>query len=92
MGAYALLLTLFAPFLGALALIFVPNREALLVRMVAATAAGLSLLASFYVFFAYDPDKAGFQFVSRYPWSEELGIAFYIGVDGIGAAANTKGP
>ena len=85
MGAYALLLTLFAPFLGALALIFVPNREALLVRMVAATAAGLSLLASFYVFFAYDPDKAGFQFVSRYPWSEELGIAFYIGVDGIGA-------
>jgi len=85
MGAYALLLTLFAPFLGALALIFVPNREALLVRMVAATAAGLSLLASFYVFFAYDPDQAGFQFVSRYPWSEELGIAFYIGVDGIGA-------
>lgn len=85
MGSFALLTVLFAPFFGAIALIFVPNREALMVRMVAAVAAGLSLLASLYVFLAYDPNVGGFQFKTHWPWSEELGIAFYVGVDGIGA-------
>src|SRR5436309_8213908 len=42
------------------------------------------MLASFYMFFAYDPARGGFQFVQRFEWSKQLGIAFYLGVDGIG--------
>jgi NADH-quinone oxidoreductase subunit M len=84
MSEYSLLIILFAPFLGAIALMFVPRHEAFLVRLTAAIAAGISLLASFYVFLAYDTTKGGFQFVQRYAWSDELGIAFYLGVDGIG--------
>lgn len=84
MSEYSLLIILFAPFLGAIALIFVPRQEATLVRATAAIAAGISLAASFYVFLAYDTAKGGFQFIQRYAWSEELGIAFYVGVDGIG--------
>ncbi|MEX5214238.1 MAG: NADH-quinone oxidoreductase subunit M [Nitrospiraceae bacterium] len=84
MADYALLYILFAPFLGVIALIFTPERQTLLIRSIAACAAGISLLASFYIFFAYDPAKGGFQFVQRYEWSRELGIAFYLGVDGIG--------
>ena len=79
-----LLIILFAPFAGAIALLFVSNKQALLVRVIAAAAAGISLLASFYLFFAFDPAKGGFQFVQRFEWSKELGIAFYLGVDGIG--------
>jgi len=85
MADYTLLIILFAPFLGAVALVFMPSKEAFLIRMVAAGAAFISLMASFYLFFAYDPGQGGFQFVQRFPWSEELGIAFYVGVDGIGA-------
>ena len=84
MGEYSLLIILFAPFLGAIALIFVPRQEELMVRVTAAVSAGISLLASFYIFFAYDTTKGGFQFVQRFVWSDELGIAFYLGVDGIG--------
>ncbi|MEE8124956.1 MAG: proton-conducting transporter membrane subunit, partial [Nitrospirales bacterium] len=84
MGEYSLLIILFAPFLGAITLVFIPRQEELLVRITAAVSAGLSLLASFYVFLAYDTAKGGFQFVQRFAWSEELGIAFYVGVDGIG--------
>ena len=84
MGEYSLLIILFAPFLGAIGLIFVPRKEELLTRMVAVVSSGICLLASAYIFFAYDTDKAGFQFVQRFAWSEELGIAFYVGVDGIG--------
>jgi NADH-quinone oxidoreductase subunit M len=84
MAEYTLLYILFAPFAGALALIFVSNKRPLLVRGVAATAAGTSLLASFYMFYGYDPGQGGFQFVQRYEWSKQLGIALYLGVDGVG--------
>ncbi len=84
MGQYALLYILFAPFLGAIALLFISNRQALLVRLVAAASAGVSLLASVYLFAAFDPVKGGYQFIQRFEWSKELGIAFYLGVDGIG--------
>src|SRR5438093_1359797 len=79
-----LLIILFAPFAGAITLLFVSNKQALLVRVIAAAAAGMSLLTSFYMFFAYDPVEGGFPFVKRFEWSKELGIAFYLGVDGIG--------
>ena len=48
MGEYALLYILFAPFAGALALIFVSNRQPTLVRGIAASAAFVSLVASLY--------------------------------------------
>ncbi len=84
MGEYALLYILFAPLAGALALIFISNRQPLLVRSVAAGAAFVSLLASLYLFYAYDPVKGGFQFVQKYEWSKQLGISLHLGVDGIG--------
>ena len=81
---YILLVILFAPFFGAIALIFVPNRQALQVRLVAALSAGICFVASWIMFFAFDPAKGGYQFVQRHEWSKELGIAFYLGVDGVG--------
>jgi NADH-quinone oxidoreductase subunit M len=84
MGDYALLYILFAPFVGAIMLIFVSNRHAMLVRGIAAGSALVSLLASLYLFYAYDHVKGGFQFVQRFEWSRQLGISFHLGVDGIG--------
>ncbi|MDH4186776.1 MAG: hypothetical protein OEV08_07255, partial [Nitrospira sp.] len=69
MGEYALLYILFAPFVGAIALIFVSNRQAMLVRGIAAGSALVSLLASIYLFYAYDYVKGGFQFVQKFEWS-----------------------
>ncbi|MGQ0811464.1 MAG: complex I subunit 4 family protein [Nitrospiraceae bacterium] len=84
MSDYTLLYILFAPFLGAIALIFVSNRQPLLVRGIAAGSAFISLVASFYMFYAYDPVQGGFQFIQRFEWSTQLGIALHLGVDGIG--------
>jgi NADH-quinone oxidoreductase subunit M len=83
MGEYALLYILFAPFFGALALILVSNRQPFLVRGIAAGSAFVSLIASMYIFYTYDVDKGGFQFVQKFEWSRELGIALHLGVDGI---------
>lgn len=84
MAEYTLLIILFAPFVGALALIFVSNRQLSLVRGIAAGSAFISLIASIYLFYAYDPVKGGFQFIQRIEWSRQLGISLHLGVDGIG--------
>ena len=84
MADYVLLIILFAPFAGALTLIFVSNRQASLVRGIAAGSSFVALMASIYLFYAYDPVKGGFQFLQRIEWSRQLGISLYLGVDGIG--------
>ena len=84
MAEYTLLIILFAPFVGALALIFVSNRQLSLVRGIAAGSAFISLIASIYLFYAYDSVKGGFQFIQRIEWSRQLGISLHLGVDGIG--------
>ncbi len=84
MAEYTLLIILFAPFVGALALIFVSNRQLSLVRGIAAGSAFISLIASVYLFYAYDPLKGGYQFIQRIEWSRQLGISLHLGVDGIG--------
>src|SRR3989454_5136674 len=84
--SYLLGVILFAPFVGAavLATPWVSNRHPLLVRQLAAFFAGISFFASFYLLLAFDWQKGGYQFQQKYVWSEQLGIQFYIGVDGIG--------
>jgi NADH-quinone oxidoreductase subunit M len=84
MAQYTLFIILFAPFVGALALIFVSNRQLSLVRGIAAGSAFVSLIASMYLFYAYDPLRGGFQFLQRIEWSRQLGISLHLGVDGIG--------
>ncbi|MEK7222599.1 MAG: hypothetical protein AAB130_05750, partial [Nitrospirota bacterium] len=81
--SYLLSIILFAPFVGAAVLIFVSNRQALLVRQIAAFFSGVSFVASFILLFAFDWQKGGYQFQQKYVWSEQLGIQFYLGVDGI---------
>ena len=84
--SYLLGLILFAPFVGAavLATPWVSNRHPLLVRQLAVFFSGISFFGSFLLLFAFDWQKGGYQFQQKYVWSEQLGIQFYIGVDGIG--------
>lgn len=84
MADYTLLIILFAPFAGALALIFVPNRQVSAVRSVAAGSAFITLITSIYLFYAYDPLRGGYQFIQKIEWSRQLGISLHLGVDGIG--------
>ena len=84
--SYLLSVILFAPFVGAavLATPWVSNRQPLRVRQLAALFSGVSFFASFYLLFAFDWQQGGYQFQQKYVWSEQLGIQFYVGVDGIG--------
>jgi NADH-quinone oxidoreductase subunit M len=82
--SYLLSIILFAPFVGAIVLLFVSNRRQLLVRQVAVFFSGISFVGSFLLLALFDWKRGGYQFEQNYLWSEQLGIQFHLGVDGIG--------
>ena len=80
---HILSIILFAPFAGVVALLFIPNERPMVVRTTAAIAGLIPTLASFYLLYHYDSAAGGYQFTEQYVWSKELGISFFLGVDGI---------
>ena len=86
MTEHLLLIILFAPLIGAVVLVFIPNEHPLRVRAVAAGFSLISLVFSFYLLSVYDIEAGGFQFIEQYEWANPLGISFLLGVDGIGVA------
>lgn len=43
----------------------------------------IPLAISFYLFAAFDPASAGYQFVESYSWIPQFGISYHVGIDGI---------
>ncbi|MBI3994809.1 MAG: NADH-quinone oxidoreductase subunit M [Nitrospirae bacterium] len=83
MTEYILSIILLAPFIGVVVLFFIPNEKPLAVRTTAAIAGLIPTLLSFYLLYAYDSAAGGYQFTEQYVWSKDLGISFFLGVDGI---------
>ena len=83
MTDYILSIILLAPFIGVVVLFFIPNEKPLAVRTTAAIAGLIPTLLSFYLLYAYDSAAGGYQFTEQYVWSKDLGISFFLGVDGI---------
>jgi NADH-quinone oxidoreductase subunit M len=77
---------IYLPMLAALVLVFVPRPQKTLIRWIS-IGSGLALLVmSLYAFAAFDYDGGErFQLQRSYPWLDQLGIAFAMGIDGIAA-------
>ncbi|HYG25011.1 MAG TPA: NADH-quinone oxidoreductase subunit M [Verrucomicrobiae bacterium] len=73
------------PLLAAIVLAFVPRNFAVIMRLVAVVATGLSALLAVKMFWQFDAQQSGYQFVTTIPWlgAESLGLACRLGVDGI---------
>jgi NADH-quinone oxidoreductase subunit M len=75
-----------APFIGALLIMFTARRNPLAVRLIAVATTAVSVVLSLWVYVAYDRDAAlttDFQFYERLPLVPPLGISYELGVDGI---------
>jgi NADH-quinone oxidoreductase subunit M len=65
-------------------LMFLKPEQKELIRIIGATFAGISLILSLLVFFAYDyTSPMKLQFVEELPWLPQLGINYILGVDGV---------
>jgi NADH-quinone oxidoreductase subunit M len=81
---YGLLTTMIlSPAAAAILLAVVPPGATVLLRRLALLASLVPFGLSVAVWSAYDPAIAGFQLVERTTWISQLGISYYLGLDGI---------
>src|SRR5262245_483517 len=78
----------FLPLVGALVLLlpaFGRRERENAVRLVANGFGILGFLVSLPLWFRFDREAAGFQFVERASWIPSIGVQYLLGVDGISA-------
>jgi NADH-quinone oxidoreductase subunit M len=78
-------ITTWTPFVSAVVIMFCARHRPLLVRWTAVIATGISLLASLWIFGAYDRTTAGFQFQEELRLVPTLGISYLVAIDGMSA-------
>jgi NADH-quinone oxidoreductase subunit M len=75
----------FTPVVAGLLILLIPGERKTEIRMAALAAATFALFLSVWAYFSYDIPAGGYQFVERYAWLPQLGISYYVGLDGMNA-------
>lgn len=75
----------FIPLLGALAIGLTPARRVTAIRWLAVVFAGIPLALSLVIYFIFDRQAAGLQFVEKVSWVAlpNVGVSYFLGVDGL---------
>ncbi len=79
-------LVVFLPLAGALALLAVPNQDGSrngLIRRAALAVSLASFVSTLLLWYPFNPDVDGYQFIERAAWMPAFGIDYLLGVDGI---------
>jgi NADH-quinone oxidoreductase subunit M len=76
-------LLLFLPLAGALVLLLVPKENESAIKWIAISVAFAGFAISVPLWFWYNPQNAGFQFVERAAWIPSIGAEYFLGVDGL---------
>jgi hypothetical protein len=67
---------------GLLVILFIPAERKMLIKWVSLVFAGITMVLSIYLFFAYDKAQGGLQFVEKVLWVESMGIYYFNAADG----------
>lgn len=73
----------FLPLLGALVILALPKEKSRSIQMVALASSGLSLVLAAALFFFFDRNTAGMQFVERISWIPSINVQYFMGIDGL---------
>ena len=68
---------------GAVLLCLIPKEKKMAIKVIALTTGSICLTLSLLVYFGYDKELGGLQFVLKRPWIPEMGMSFHVGADGI---------
>ena len=72
-----------APFVGAVLIMFLARHRPLAVRLIALVTTSISTVLSVFIFVVYEREAAGFQFYEKLPLVPPLGISYEVAVDGM---------
>lgn len=76
-------LIVFAPWLGAIALLFLPRLSPAATRILALAFSLSTLALSGLALCSFDPSAAGFQFSEQHAWISSLNVHYRLGLDGL---------
>ena len=82
LNQHLLSITVWAPIVGALVVMFLPRAANGAIKAVSLVASAVAMLASIAVVRKFDPG-GGFQFEEKFNWIEAFNIQYYLAVDGI---------
>jgi NADH-quinone oxidoreductase subunit M len=75
----------FTPMVTGIIILLLPGERKAEIRVTALAASAFALLLSVWGYFSYDIAAGGYQFVEKYTWLPQLGISYYVGLDGMSA-------
>lgn len=78
--------TIFIPLVAGLIILLFGKNKPVLIRPLALAASALVFLLTIILWVSYSIEDAGYQFLEYSAWLPDLGIAYHLGVDGIGIA------
>jgi NADH-quinone oxidoreductase subunit M len=84
-GFPLLSIILFLPLVGAALLLFIPKDNSNAIRWIANLFALAGFLVSVPLWFWYNAQDPGYQFIERLPWIPSVGAQYFLGVDGFSA-------
>jgi NADH-quinone oxidoreductase subunit M len=73
----------FSPLLGIVAILLMPRPSKEAVRTIAAATTAIPLILASKLWMDFDTTEAGYQFVERIPWIGNLGVEYFMGIDGL---------
>ena len=73
----------FAPVIGAIALLFIPKQKGEMIKTIAATTAAIPLLLGLYLLINFKRGVAQMQFVEHQAWIPAFNVEYLLGVDGL---------
>lgn len=75
----------FTPILAGILIFLMPGDRKSEIRVTALSASLIAMFLSGWMYISYDIAAGGYQFIERYAWLPQLGISYFVGVDGISA-------
>ena len=74
---------IWTPVLGAILIVILPKNRMDLIKWIAVFFTGIQLLLSILLWFNFDNNIQGFQFMEKSPWIPAFNITYMLGVDGL---------
>ena len=76
-------LVLFCPLLGIVVLLFVNKERIQTIKLAGIATSVLTFVLSLHLYFNFDSQVQGFQFVQQFVWIGGLNIGYHVGIDGL---------
>jgi NADH-quinone oxidoreductase subunit M len=82
-NSYFLTYLLLTPLAGAIIILFLSKEKENAVRWFGLIVSMLTFIISLVIYFNFDLNISGFQFVHQFKWIEKLNISYKVGIDGL---------